>query len=149
MQSGLLFPIPLSSYKTDKMKRGIKITLITIAVLFALIIGSAFAIPYFFKDQIQASVIKAANESLNAKFNFSDVSLSLFRDFPYVIVRLQNVSIRNQITVSQNGNGLSNFNFNTSTGELSGEVRVGGGNNRLRVRGGTKEGWDEKRGKVK
>lgn len=77
------------------MKRGIKITLITIAVLFVLIIGSAFAIPYFFKDQIQAAVIKAANESLNAKFNFSDVSLSLFRDFPDVSVRLQNVSIRN------------------------------------------------------
>jgi len=77
------------------MKRGIKITLIIIAVLFTLVIGAAFAIPYFFKDQIQAAVIKAANESLNAKLNFTDVSLSVFRDFPDVSVRLQNLTVTN------------------------------------------------------
>jgi hypothetical protein len=58
--------------------------------------------------------------------------------------RLQNVSNRNQITVSQNGNGLSNFNFNTSTGELSAEVTLTEGNNTLRVRAATNDGSDEK-----
>lgn len=77
------------------MKRGIKITLIVIAALFVLVIGAAFAIPYFFKDQILAEVKKAANESLNARMDFTDVNLSLFRDFPDVSVRLENLTISN------------------------------------------------------
>jgi hypothetical protein len=77
------------------MKRGIKITLITVAVLFGLIIVAAFAVPYLFKDQILVAVKDAANKSLNAKMDFSDVNLSLFRDFPDVSVRLENLKIRN------------------------------------------------------
>lgn len=77
------------------MKRGIKITLIVIATLFVLVIGAAFAIPYFFKDQILAEIKKVANESLNAQMDFTDVNLSLFRDFPDVSVRLENLTIAN------------------------------------------------------
>ncbi len=77
------------------MKRGIKIALISVAVLFVLIIGAAIAVPYLFKDQILAAVKDAANENLNARVDFSDVNISLFRDFPDVSVRLENLSIRN------------------------------------------------------
>ncbi|MFN7115913.1 MAG: AsmA family protein, partial [Saprospiraceae bacterium] len=77
------------------MKRGIKIALITVAVVFALILVAALTVPYLFKDQILAAVKDAANKSLNAKMDFSDVNLSLFRDFPDVSVRLENLSIRN------------------------------------------------------
>jgi len=58
--------------------------------------------------------------------------------------RVQNADNRNQITVSQNGNALSNYNFNTSTGELSAEVTLIEGNNTLRVRAATNDGSDEK-----
>ncbi|HRD79520.1 MAG TPA: Ig-like domain-containing protein [Saprospiraceae bacterium] len=58
--------------------------------------------------------------------------------------RVQNANNRNQITVSQNGNTLSNYTFNTSTGELSAEVTLIEGNNTLRVRAATNDGQDEK-----
>ncbi|HRK81818.1 MAG TPA: Ig-like domain-containing protein [Saprospiraceae bacterium] len=58
--------------------------------------------------------------------------------------RVQNANNRNQITVSQNGNALSNYTFNTSTGELSAEVTLIEGNNTLRVRAATNDGQDEK-----
>ena len=45
------------------LKKIAKITGITLGVLLL----AAFAIPYFFKDQIKARIEKALNESVNAK----------------------------------------------------------------------------------
>lgn len=58
--------------------------------------------------------------------------------------RAQNVSERNQITVTLNGTTISNISFNASTGELSADVTLGEGNNTLRVRAATPDGSDEK-----
>ena len=78
------------------MKRALKIALLTLGVLFVLLAGAAIAIPYFFKDQILATIKDSANESLNATIDFTDVHLSLFRDFPDISVRLENLSVENR-----------------------------------------------------
>ncbi|TMI61432.1 MAG: hypothetical protein E6H07_19555 [Bacteroidetes bacterium] len=71
------------------MKKILKITGISLLVLIAL----AFLIPVIFKKQIQALVKKEINKSLNAKIDFSDVSLSLIRHFPKVAIVIEDLSI--------------------------------------------------------
>ncbi len=77
------------------MKRGLKIALITLAAIFVLLIGAAFAIPYFFKDRILALVKEEANATLNARMDFQDVTFTLFRSFPDLTVRLHELHIDN------------------------------------------------------
>ena len=72
------------------MVRRIFLVLTAIVVL---LIGSAFAIPYFFKDKILAAVKTAANDNVSAKVDFKDVSLSLFKHFPKVSVTLFNPDV--------------------------------------------------------
>jgi hypothetical protein len=71
------------------MKKVLKITGITLIVLIAL----AFIIPVIFKKQIQALVKKEINKSLNAKVDFSDVKLSLFRHFPKAGIIIEDLTI--------------------------------------------------------
>lgn len=71
------------------MKKALKITGITLAVLLLLL----FLIPVVFKKQITALVKKEINKSLTAKVDFSDVSLSLFRRFPKVSISIEDVQI--------------------------------------------------------
>ena len=67
--------------------------IIVVASLLVLLIGAAFAIPYFFKDKIFAAVKTAANDNMNAKVDFKDVSLSLFKHFPKVSISLINPDV--------------------------------------------------------
>ncbi len=71
------------------MKKVLKITGFTLLVLIAL----AFIIPVVFKKQIQALVKKEINKSLNAKVDFSDVKLSLFRHFPKMGIVIEDFTI--------------------------------------------------------
>ena len=71
------------------MKKILKITGITLLVLIVL----AFLIPVVFKKQIQALVKKEINKGLNAKVDFTDVSLSLIRHFPRVGIVIEDLSI--------------------------------------------------------
>ena len=71
------------------MKKILKITAITLLVLVAL----AFIIPVVLKKQIQALVKKEINKSLNAKVDFSDVKLSLFRHFPKAGIVIDDLTI--------------------------------------------------------
>ena len=64
------------------LKKILKITGITLLVL----IIAAFAIPYFFKNQIQAKITETINKSVDAKVSFADASLSLFKSFPRATV---------------------------------------------------------------
>ncbi len=72
-----------------RLKKVLKITGITLLVLIVL----AFTIPLIFKKQITRLVKKEINKSVNAKVDFSDVSLSLFRRFPKVSITLSDVSV--------------------------------------------------------
>ncbi len=71
------------------MKKGI---IITIAIL-GLLILSMIAIPYIFKGKITERIKLAANESVNAKIDFSGVELSLFRSFPQLNISIRDLSV--------------------------------------------------------
>ncbi len=71
------------------MKKGFKILLIVLVVLF----GAAIAAPFFLKDKIIAAIKSAANENLNATLDFKDIDISLIRNFPSVYLGLQDVSV--------------------------------------------------------
>lgn len=75
------------------------------AVLFILIIiiSSAFAVPLLFKNKIISKVKESINKNLNAKVEFKDVDISLFRRFPRVSVALDSFRIL----------GIKNFNNDT------------------------------------
>ncbi|MEO6219353.1 MAG: AsmA family protein, partial [Ginsengibacter sp.] len=71
------------------MKKALKITGLILLVLTI----TAFAVPFLFKKQITNFVKKEINNNLTAKVDFSDVSLSLFRNFPKLSVSLKELSV--------------------------------------------------------
>ena len=71
------------------MKKALKITGYSILTLIAL----AFLIPIVFKKQVQALVKREINKNLNAKVDFTDVKLSLFRHFPKATITIKGLSI--------------------------------------------------------
>ncbi len=72
-----------------KVKKVLKITGISLLTLIALLI----AIPYLFKGQIMAKIKTELNKNLNAKVDFKDVDISLFRRFPRLAVGLEELQI--------------------------------------------------------
>lgn len=67
--------------------------LIALFVLIILFLGTAIAIPYFFKDELVAMAREEANKAVNAEVNFSDVNLSLLRSFPDFSLRIDSFSV--------------------------------------------------------
>ncbi len=74
------------------VKKIAKISGITLGVLLLL----AFAIPYFFEDQIKARIERALNESVDATVRFEDADLSLYRNFPKATVSIEKMAIINK-----------------------------------------------------
>lgn len=62
-------------------------------IILLLVIAAAIAIPYFYKDEIVAYVKEDINKQINAKVDFKDVSLSLFRNFPDFSLGLAQLSV--------------------------------------------------------
>ncbi|MDG5490091.1 AsmA family protein [Psychroserpens sp. SPM9] len=73
------------------MKKLLKITGITLLIIIALLV----AIPFAFQGQIKDMVKAFINENLNAKVEFSDVSLSFIRSFPQAHVTVDDLVITN------------------------------------------------------
>ena len=71
------------------MKKLLKV----LGVILVLFIITAIAVPFLFKGKIIAEIKKAANENLNAKFDFKDLDISLFKGFPGIYLGLTDVSI--------------------------------------------------------
>ncbi len=69
-----------------------KIAKISGIVLLALIL-IAFLIPIFFKGKILAIARKQINDHVNARVDFKDVNLSLFRHFPGVALGLEELHV--------------------------------------------------------
>jgi hypothetical protein len=67
-----------------------------VGIVLLLLVVSAFAIPYLFKDQIKAKILTAINEKVDAKVAFADADLSLFRNFPNANVTVEKLSIINK-----------------------------------------------------
>lgn len=74
------------------LKKALKI----IGIILLLFVGSLFAIPYFFKDQIKAKILNAINQKVDAKVNFADADLSLFKNFPNANVTIEKLAIINK-----------------------------------------------------
>jgi uncharacterized protein involved in outer membrane biogenesis len=70
-----------------------KKALIALGIIVVLLLSAAIVLPIVLKEPIKKAVIEEANKNLNAKVNFSDVSLSLFRSFPDLFVGVENLSI--------------------------------------------------------
>ena len=73
------------------MKKIFKIVGITLLIIITLLI----AIPFAFQGQIKDLVKKFINNNLNAKVEFSDVSLSFLRSFPQAHVTVNDLVITN------------------------------------------------------
>lgn len=74
----------------------IKKILKIVGVVLLLLVVFAFAIPYFFKDQIKAKIKESINQNLNAKVDFEDANISLFKSFPSANVSLDKFIIINK-----------------------------------------------------
>ena len=66
------------------MKKGLKITAIVIGVILILM----FLLPFAFRGKIEGIVKAEGNKMLNARFDFSSLDISLFRNFPKASVTL-------------------------------------------------------------
>ncbi len=73
-------------------KKILKIVGIVI-ILFAV---ALFAIPYFFKDEINAKITQVINEKVDAKVSFAKADLSLFKNFPNATITLNKLLIINK-----------------------------------------------------
>ncbi len=76
--------------KTKKNKRILVISLITLTVL---LVASVFLLPWLLRDKIIEKARLELNSKLDAEVNFSDVNISLFRNFPYATIRFENFYI--------------------------------------------------------
>ena len=70
--------------------------LLSVGIVIVLLIGTLFAAPYLFKDQIKAKIAQAINEKVDAKVSFADADLSLFKNFPNANVTIEKLVIINK-----------------------------------------------------
>jgi len=71
------------------MKKFFKI----LAIIIIIIVLLGISLPFIFQDKIIEKVKEEANNSVNAKIDFTDFSLSLFRNFPNFSLELNDLSI--------------------------------------------------------
>ncbi|MEO6963220.1 MAG: hypothetical protein ABIY90_14690, partial [Puia sp.] len=71
------------------LKKILKISGILLLVLILL----AFLIPLFFKGKIMAIAREQTNNHVNARVDFKDIDISLFRHFPRLAVGLNNLQV--------------------------------------------------------
>jgi len=71
------------------MKKALKI----LAIVLLILVLALVSIPFLFKWKIIETIKREANNTLNAKLDFKDASLSLFRSFPDFSLGLTDLSI--------------------------------------------------------
>lgn len=92
------------------MKKGLAIGGIVLLV----IIVAMIAIPFLFKDKIKTTVLKVANEQLNAKVDIKDFGLNLFSNFPNATLSLEDATVV----------GVGDFEKDTLIQAKSGSVTI-------------------------
>jgi hypothetical protein len=75
------------------MKKALKWTGIVFGVLLLFLLVA----PFLFKGKIESAMKQAANDNLNARVNWSDVSLSLIRNFPNLRVSVEGLTVDNTV----------------------------------------------------
>lgn len=73
----------------SKVKKTLKISGISLGVFLLILI----ALPFLFKGKIIEQVKKEINKTVNAKVDWTDVDLTLFRSFPNFSLGLENLSV--------------------------------------------------------
>ena len=71
------------------LKKTIRITLIIMSILLV----SAFAAPFLFKGKFVSLAKNELNKSLNARADFRDIDISLFRSFPRLSVGMEDIRV--------------------------------------------------------
>jgi len=71
------------------VKKILKILVISLLVLVVV----AFAAPFLFRDKIILKIKSSINKNLDARVDFTDANISMFRHFPAVSVALQNLQV--------------------------------------------------------
>ena len=71
----------------------LKKIIIGITLLVVLLLGTIIAVPFVFKDQINAELKAEINKQVNAKVDYSDYDLSLLRSFPNLSFGLSNLKV--------------------------------------------------------
>ena len=84
------------------MKKGLKIAAITVGVIIILM----FLLPFAFQGKIADIVKTEGNKMLNAQFDFKNLNISLFRNFPQASVTLEDLPDCNVI-LPQHGVAIS------------------------------------------
>lgn len=70
--------------------------LIGIVVIVVLLLGAMVAIPLIFKDEIIALAKEQIDNYVDADVAFSDMSVSLFRDFPNLALSIEDITVVNR-----------------------------------------------------
>lgn len=70
-----------------------KKVLIAFAVVIVLLVAAVVAVPFLFKDKINARVKEEINNQLNAKADYGDFSLSLIHSFPNFSFSINDLSV--------------------------------------------------------
>ncbi len=71
------------------MKKALKITGISLLAIVLILI----LLPFLFKGKIKEMISQQVNNNLNAKFSYTDFSLSLIRHFPNLTVELEDMTL--------------------------------------------------------
>lgn len=86
--------LKLIKYRT-MIKKALKIFGVILVSQVALLVLTLTVIPYIFKTQITDTVEQIANENLDAKIEFDELGLSVFKHFPALIVYAKDIKITN------------------------------------------------------
>ena len=70
-----------------------KKTIITIAIVLAVLIGAILAIPIFFKQSLLDAAKSTINKYIDAEVEFADLKLSLFKNFPKATLEFEDILI--------------------------------------------------------
>lgn len=71
----------------------LKKILIGSGISFLVILVALITLPFLFKDKIAAAVKTQINDQLNAKVDYTDVGISIFRSFPKLTLSLKHLSV--------------------------------------------------------
>ncbi|HXH19175.1 MAG TPA: AsmA-like C-terminal region-containing protein [Chitinophagales bacterium] len=92
--------------------------LISVAVIFILLTGFLIASPFLFKGKLVALAKSELNKQLNAKVDFKDGGITLFRDFPRLTFSLEELNVVNNAPFE--GDTLASIrSFSTSINIMS------------------------------
>jgi hypothetical protein len=67
------------------------------AIFIILLLGALVALPYLFKDKIEALAKEEINKNVNAVINWGDFGISVFKDFPNITVSLEDFTVINKM----------------------------------------------------